>query len=117
MGRLLEQGKISSAQMGKMVFLAIVASAVTVVPSYTGKYAENDLWLSPFLASLIGFFTVYIAFALNRLYPQQTVIQYSTDIIGKVPGKIFGLLLLFFYVHMTGLIGVCGKKFPMMNSA
>ncbi|MBG9564500.1 endospore germination permease [Brevibacillus agri] len=115
MGRLLEQGKISSAQMGKMVFLAIVASAVTVVPSYTGKYAENDLWLSPFLASLIGFFTVYIAFALNRLYPQQTVIQYSTDIIGKVPGKIFGLLLLFFYVHMTGLIARGYAEFIIGN--
>lgn len=112
---MLEQGKISSSQMGKMLFLVIVASTVISVPSLTGKYAQNDLWLSPILASLIGFLTVFIVFSLNRLYPQQTVIQYSPDIIGKVPGKIFGLLLLFFYLHITGLIVRNYAEFIMGN--
>ena len=115
MGCLLEQGKISSAQMGKMIFLAVIASAVTAVPSYSGKYAQNDLWLSPAWASLTGFLTVYAAIALNKLYPQKSVVEYSTDIIGTIPGKLFGLLILFFYIHMTGLIARGYAEFIIGN--
>ena len=68
------------------------------------KYAKNDLWLSPILASLIGFVTVYIAYKLHEFYPKQTVIQFSEQIMGRFAGKILGLLFLFFYIQTTGQI-------------
>lgn len=92
----MEKGKISSLQMAIMLYPTIVATAILGAPSITAKYALNDLWLSPILAALIGYATVYIAYKLHKLYPKQTVIQFSEQIIGRIPGKILGFLYLFF---------------------
>ncbi|TDL86157.1 spore gernimation protein [Vibrio vulnificus] len=100
----MEKGKISSLQMAFMMYPTIVATAIIGVPSITAKYAKTDLWLSPIFAALIGYLTVYIAYKLHQLYPKQTVIQFTEKIIGRIPGKIFGFLLLFFYIQNTGLI-------------
>ncbi|MFJ8068601.1 endospore germination permease [Peribacillus sp. NPDC096447] len=100
----MEKGKISSLQMAFMMYPTIVATAILGVPSITAKYAKTDLWLSPILASLIGYATVYIACKLHKFYPKQTVIQYSEQIIGRIPGKILGFLFLFFYIPITGQI-------------
>ncbi|MBO0997339.1 endospore germination permease [Bacillus sp. SD075] len=100
----MEKGKISSLQMAFMMYPTIVATAILGVPSITAKYAKTDLWLSPILASLIGYVTVYIAYKLHKLYPKQTVIQFSEQIIGRIPGKILGFLFLFFYIPITGQI-------------
>ncbi|WHY57486.1 GerAB/ArcD/ProY family transporter [Peribacillus simplex] len=100
----MEKGKISSLQMAFMMYPTIVATAIIGVPGITAKYAKTDLWLSPIFAALIGYLTVYIAYKLHQLYPKQTVIQFTEKIIGRTPGKIFGFLLLFFYIQNTGLI-------------
>ncbi|MFB5281576.1 endospore germination permease [Peribacillus sp. Hz7] len=98
----MEKGKISSLQMAIMMYPAIVATAILGVPSITAKYAKTDLWLSPILASLLGYMTVYIAYKLHKLYPKQTVIQFSEQIIGRFAGKLIGFLFLSFYIQITG---------------
>ena len=108
----MEKGKISALQMAIIMYPTIVATAILGIPSITAKYAKNDLWLSPIFASLIGYVTVYIAYKLHKLYPKQTVIQFSEQIMGRFAGKIIGLLFLFFYIQTTGQItrdlrGIC----------
>lgn len=103
-GKMLGNEKISAGQMGLLMFFAISASAVTVIPGITGKYAQNDLWLSPIWASIIGYVTVYIAYRLHQLYPKQSIIQYSQTILGSFLGKVVSLFFIFFYLHLTGLI-------------
>lgn len=99
---MIEKGKISSFQMAVMMYPAIVATAILTVPSITAIYAKQDLWLSPIWASLIGFVTVYITYQLHKLFPKQTVIQFSEQIIGRFSGKILSFLFLFFYIQITG---------------
>ncbi|KAB7706206.1 GerAB/ArcD/ProY family transporter [Bacillus aerolatus] len=98
----MEKGKISSLQMAMLMYPTIVATAILSVPGITATYAKQDLWLSPILASLIGFVTVYIAYKLHKLYPEQTVIQFSEQILGQFAGKVLGFLFLFFYIQTTG---------------
>ncbi len=98
----MEKGKISALQMAFMMYPTIVATAILSVPSIIAKYAKNDLWLSPILASLIGYVTVYLAYKLHQLYPKQTVIQFSEQIIGRFAAKIFGFIFLFIYIQATG---------------
>ncbi|PEK99845.1 endospore germination permease [Bacillus sp. AFS017336] len=100
----MEKGKISSLQMAFMLYPTIIATAILMLPSFTAQYAKQDLWLSPIWACLIGFLTVFIAIQLNKLYPNQTVIQFSQEIVGRFFGKIVGLLFLIFYIPTTGLI-------------
>jgi spore germination protein KB len=100
----MEKGKISSLQMAIMMYPTIVATVIISVPAITAKYAHNDLWLSPIIASVNGFVTVYIAFQLHKFYPQLTVIQFSEKIMGRFVGKMIGFLILFFYIQSTGQI-------------
>jgi spore germination protein KB len=101
---MMEKGKISSLQMAVMLYPAIIATSIISVPSIVAKYAKNDLWISPIFASVLGFVTVYIAYELHKLYPKQTVIQFSEQIMGRFVGKMISLFILSFYILSTGQI-------------
>ncbi len=100
----MEKGKISSLQMAVMMYPTIIATAILSVPSVIAKYAKNDLWLSAIFASIVGYVTVYLAYKLHQLYPKQTVIQFSEQIIGRFAGKMFGFIFLFIYIQSTGIV-------------
>lgn len=93
----MEKGKISSFQMALMIVPTIIATAILIVPSITGKFAGRDMWISPILASLNGFFTAFLMYRLHKIYPNKTFIQYSEHIIGRIPGKVLGFVYLFFF--------------------
>jgi spore germination protein KB len=101
---LIERGKFSALQMALMMNPAISATALLLVPAITAKHAKQDLWLSPIWACLIGFLALFLAYKLNKIYPKETMIEYSELILGKFLGKFLGALFLFFYLHITGII-------------
>ncbi|BBH19126.1 germination protein [Paenibacillus baekrokdamisoli] len=101
---MIEKGKISAFQMGIMMYPSVLATALLLVPSITAKHAERDLWLSPIWASSIGFLIVYIVYQLNKLYPKESIVEYSQHILGRIPGKLIGLIYLVFYLHINGII-------------
>jgi spore germination protein KB len=98
---MIEKGRISAIQMAIMMYPVVIGTGIIFIPGITSKYAKNDMWLSPIWASFIGFLTVLIAFQLHKMYPRQTIIQYSEHIIGRIPGKVLGFVFLFFYVQMN----------------
>jgi spore germination protein KB len=101
---MIEKGKISSLQMAIIMHPTIFATAILMVPAITAKYAKQDLWLSLIWATVAGFLVVFIACQLNKLYPSETIIEYSSHIVGKAAGKIIGLIYIFFYLHINGII-------------
>lgn len=100
----MEKGKISSLQMGIMMYLTIMATAILTVPGITAKYAKQDLWLSPIWASLIGFLTVFIVVRLYRNYPQQSFFRICEQTLGLYIGKLLGFIYVCFLAHFTGQI-------------
>ena len=100
----MDKGKISSLQMVLLMYPTILATAILSVPSTTAKYANQDLWLSPIIAAIFGFVTVYITTQLHKMYPSETFIQLSDCVIGKFLGKLLGLIILFFYLLNSGQI-------------
>mgnify|MGYP001180659576 CR=1 FL=1 len=101
---MIEKGKISPVQMSLMMNPTISATAVLLVPAITAQHAKQDLWLSPIWAAPIGFLAIFIAYRLNKIYPNESIIEYSGHIIGKIPGKMIGLLFLLFYLHVGGIV-------------
>jgi spore germination protein KB len=101
---MIERGKISSLQMALMMNPTILATILLLVPAITAKNAKQDLWISPIWASIIGYLCVFIAYQLNKLYPKETIIEYSELILGKILGKLLGIFFIFFYLHITGII-------------
>jgi len=99
---MLEKGKISAAQLAMMMYATIIGTVILSVPSVIGKYAKNDLWISPIWAALFGMIAVFTSYRLYQFYPKLTFIQYIPRIIGRIPGKLLGLSYLFFYLVMNG---------------
>ncbi|MEK4149362.1 endospore germination permease [Robertmurraya sp. FSL W8-0741] len=91
---MIEKGKISALQMGLLMYHAILATGILFIPATVFNVAKQDIWISPILASPLGFLSVYIAYKLNKYYPKDTIMQYSKHILGTFWGKILGLLLL-----------------------
>ncbi|SHE14514.1 Spore germination protein YndE [Chlamydia abortus] len=75
-----------------------------VGPSMMAKNAEKDLWLSAIWGSTSGFLTVYLAWKLHRLFPNQTIVQQLEQVFGRWFGKLLAGIFLFFIMHASGLI-------------
>ncbi|MFM1651900.1 endospore germination permease [Brevibacillus sp. B_LB10_24] len=100
----IEKGRISAFQMGLLMLPTILVTALLLLPSLSAKQAGRDMWISPMWGSLIGFLTVYIVCRLNKLYPKQTLIEYSETILGRIPGKILGFCYVLYFLYTGGLI-------------
>lgn len=101
---MLDKGEISAFQMAIVMYPTVLATGFISLPSLAAHFAQNDFWLTPVVASLTGFITIYAATLLHRLYPKQTFIQYSEHIIGKIPGRIVGFMFILFWMHGSGVI-------------
>ncbi|MEI4831244.1 endospore germination permease [Bacillus sp. FJAT-53711] len=101
---MIEKGKISSLQMAMILYFIILATGILTLPSVAGKYAKQDLWLSPIWASLIAFLVLSVFWKLNKLYPNENIMQYSERIIGKIAGKTLGFMYLFFHLYLNGIV-------------
>ncbi|KFN03326.1 spore gernimation protein [Bacillus clarus] len=99
---MLEKGKISAIQMGLIAYPMILGTSILAVPTIMGREAERDMWISPIFASSMGFLSVYLAYRLNKLYADETLIQYSEQILGRFLGKILGFFYLFFLLENIG---------------
>lgn len=100
----MERGKISALQMGLMMYSTIIATGILFLPASTFLNAGRDLWISPILGSITGFLTVFIMFQLNKIYPKDTIIQYSSHILGMIPGKVIGAVILLFCLQGIGQV-------------
>ncbi|MBW7477061.1 spore germination protein [Paenibacillus oenotherae] len=113
---MIEKGKISLAQMNILIYPAILATSILSVPSITMAHAGHDMWFTPIWGALVGFLTVFIALGLNKLYPERTMIEASTAILGSVLGKIFGLFYMLYLPHLTGVIIRTYGEFIISNA-
>ncbi|MGN8768198.1 GerAB/ArcD/ProY family transporter [Paenibacillus barengoltzii] len=100
---MIEKGKISASQIGKMMYLAVTPTAILSTPAITFNVAKQDMWISPIWA-LSGVVTVCIAFGFHKLYPGQNVIQACNRILGPVLGKAVGLVILLYYMYISGIM-------------
>lgn len=101
---LTDRGRISETQLAFMIFPAVIATAILSVPGITMHYAGHGMWLSPIIGSVIGLATIGISLGLGRMYPGKSLIQSSVLVAGRIPGKILGLVYIFFMPHLTGLV-------------
>ncbi|WP_282939857.1 endospore germination permease [Paenibacillus sp. RC67] len=101
---MIEKGRISSFQMAVLMYPTIISTSILSVPSITAKFADKDLWIAPIWAALTGFLVVYILIMLSKLYPGQSMIEYSTHILGYKLGKLLGLIYIISYLINVGIM-------------
>jgi spore germination protein KB len=100
---MIEKGKISAYQLGKLMYLAIIPTAILTAPGITFKYARQDLWISP-LWAFTGVVVVIVVLRLHRLYPDKNFIQILEHVFGIYAGKVIGAIYWIFYLYVNGVI-------------
>jgi spore germination protein KB len=101
---MLEKGKIGGRQAVYLNVTMIVATALLGAPALIAAQARQDAWLSSLLATLLGIPLALLTVKLSSLYPGKTLIEYLEEIIGRWPGKVLGLLYLFYFIHITSIM-------------
>ena len=84
---------ISKHQFMSIVVLFLLGSSFLISPGSAGK---QDDWFVLILASLwsIGLFRIYAS--LNKIFPEDTIIEY----LPKVFGEFIGSIITFFYINI-----------------
>ncbi|WP_339366102.1 GerAB/ArcD/ProY family transporter, partial [Vallitalea maricola] len=54
--------------------------------------------------TILGLLVVYVITELGTMYKDRTIIQYSGDIIGKIPSKILGFLYCCHFIYINTFI-------------
>ncbi|UKS27412.1 spore germination protein [Paenibacillus sp. HWE-109] len=101
---MIEKGKISPLQLAILMHPTILATAALSVPSITIRTAGIDMWMTPLIASLVGFWMVYVVVRLHKAYPSLTFIEYSQTLLGPYGGKAIGILFLGALLFTNGLV-------------
>ena len=101
---MLDKGKISSLQLGVLMYPTVFAVGVLVLPASAAFYAKNDFWMTGIFTVVAGYAAVFAATRLYRLFPGMTIAQYSERIIGTWAGKAVTLLFSFHLLQITGII-------------
>lgn len=101
---MLEGGKISSRQALFINITLVIGTAWLGVAALVTAYAKQDAWISILLTTFLGLPIAWLIAKLGSLFPGKTLIEYLVDILGYWPGKILGLLYLFWFVHICSIM-------------
>lgn len=101
---MLEGGKINSRQAIFLIIMTTVATAIIFLPSKIYSDATQNSWLSVLIVGSFALVLAYIISDLGLMFRDQTIIQYSETITGKLFGKVFGLLLCISFLHVDAII-------------
>jgi len=99
----LGKAYISDRQFFFLMLGFVVGTALFLVPSAVIEMAGQDAWLAPFIAMLPGIILLSLLLSLHKMYPGNSIVQYSERILG-LPGKAVGLLIIWFAFHLGALV-------------
>lgn len=101
---MLEDGKISYKSIVGLIITTIAPTAILYLPTMTYKEAKQDGWISVLVITIFGILVAYMITSLGLMYRNKTIIQYSSDIVGKIPSKIIGFIYCCYFIHINAVI-------------
>lgn len=99
---MLEEGRITYKQLIFLIFISRIIIPITYLPALNEPPANQDIWLSELLFFPLQLLLALPIYFLWKRFPNQTIIQYSQTIFGKL-GKVLGVLFVWYFLHFTAL--------------
>lgn len=92
----LEPARISIIQ-GSIGFFTFIISTVDIfIPYLVARQAGRDSWISVLISLVEMSLAAAVAIALTLRFPRRTLIEYVQYILGLWPGRLLGVLYIFF---------------------
>jgi spore germination protein KB len=95
-GMIQGNGKISSRQLGVLVYLYTVGTTILVIPSGLASAAKQDAWIGALAGVCFGLLILWLYATLWRLYPNKTFVGICEAVLGKFVGKTLSLIFVFY---------------------
>ncbi|NBD22731.1 GerAB/ArcD/ProY family transporter [Paenibacillus glycinis] len=96
--------KITANQAALLMFVFLTSSSIINIPSPMIQFAGNAAWISILVTAGLGMLTILPVILLAKRHPGQNFIQYSRGAVGTPVTVVFGLMLLFYQIHMGAAI-------------
>lgn len=97
---MLEQGRITYKQLILLIVISRIIITITYLPAMSEPPGNQDMWISELLFFPLQLVLALPVYLLWKRFPDQTIIQYSPIIAGKL-GKIVGVLFFWYFLHFT----------------
>lgn len=101
---MLEKGKISSGQFYFLILALALSVSLFSLPSIIIGRAKQDVWIVILIALGIDVVVAIVLYVLGLRYPNQTIFEYSQEILGKYLGKGVGLIFAIFFLLMATIM-------------
>jgi spore germination protein KB len=99
---MLEKGRITYKQLILLIALSRIILTITFLPALKEPPGNQDIWLSELLYLPLQLLFALPIYFLWKKFPNQTIIQYSQTIAGKL-GKLAGVLILWYFIQQAAI--------------
>ncbi|MCZ8517715.1 endospore germination permease [Paenibacillus filicis] len=94
--------KISYKQLVYLMILSRIVITLTYLPGLTSPPKNRDFWIAELLNFPFHILFAIPLYLLWRRYPEQSIIEYSQTLLGKL-GKGIGFLYIWFFLHFAAI--------------
>lgn len=99
-----QQKGLSNFQVSALVTLSAVGMIIISIPRIAAEQAGIDGALAVFLAGILSIILAGVIITLSKRFPTKTVIEYSQEILGKLFGKVYGIILVLYSITVLSYI-------------
>ncbi|ADL13570.1 GerAB/ArcD/ProY family transporter [Acetohalobium arabaticum] len=99
-----DQEKISNNQALMLLLAAGIGNIFVVIAVPAVKDAGRDAWLAVLLAYSLAILLGLILIRLGLRFPDKTLVQYLPKVLGRIPGKLVGLIYILIFWSISALI-------------
>jgi spore germination protein len=100
---LTNNDRITVPQTVALLITTILGTGILSLPRNVANAAGSDGWLLVLLGGVFAFVSSLIVGVLVKKFPQDTFIEYSQKVLGKILGYPLGIILILYFTILTAL--------------
>ncbi len=93
--------RISPGQVAALLIVMRLVPVTIQFPVVTATPDPAHAWQSALIGTLAAIPAVYLVFRLGSKYPEKTLVEIAEDVLGRLPGKIVSLVLVWYWLHVA----------------
>jgi spore germination protein len=100
---LTNNDRITVPQTVALLITTILGTGILSLPRNVANAAGSDGWLLVLSGGVFAFVSSLIVGALVKKFPQDTFIEYSQKVLGKILGYPLGVILIIYFVFLSAM--------------
>lgn len=97
-----EKGLINNKQFRDILICIMWPATINYGSGILAREVGRDMWISGIISVLTVLPFIIITIKIGQNFPDKTIVEYSTSLLGTVLGKVLGLLIsLYFFLFSS----------------